>query len=41
MESLGEATFAKKLRFELTQLLVEEVVRLVDEADHGVGGDLR
>ena len=39
--ALAEAALFEEIFFEAEELPVEEVVRLVDEADHGVGGDLR
>jgi hypothetical protein len=34
MQAFGETALLEKARFELPELLVEEVVGLVDEADH-------
>ena len=40
IEPLGEAALAHEHLLELPQLLVQEEIRLVDQADQGVGGDL-
>jgi hypothetical protein len=41
VQFLSEAAFFEKLLFQLPQLLVEQIVGLVDQADESVGGDFR
>ena len=40
VEAFGEATVVKKGLFKLPELLVEQVIGLVDQADDRVGGDV-
>ena len=39
VEFFGEAALRKELFFQLSQLLVEQIVALMNETDQGVGGD--
>ena len=39
--ALAEAALLDKIFFEAEELLVDQVVRLVDQANHDVGNDLR
>ena len=41
VEPLGEAALGQELLFKLTQLLIEQIVCLMDQADERVGGSLR
>lgn len=40
VEPLGEAAFVKERAFEGLKLAIEKEVRLIDQADHGIGCDL-
>ena len=39
--ALAQAAFFEEISLETAELLVEEIVRLMDEADEDVGDDLR
>ena len=40
VQPLSKATFFKKSLFKLPQLLIQKVIRLMNQADYGVRGDL-